>query len=1074
MFDPETARLLRSAPALSGLDSENLPQLLTQRYAELVSARLRGAEGRLARREDDEWPLERIADTYELVTSVIDDEQSKRASAFVAGTAHQILSRQSRAQAEDDVPPLHRDGVDSSVAAGLLFLAAEQYADANEASFSMRTQRNGAIYEIGILAEHLRDLASGKLQSLLERAERWRKSSHQKITLQSRAMHLLVESLITGVEILAADILSVPGPPAGYGRFDSARHAFQRVLELSSHSSTQLDEDMPGLVTMYAGPRHLASLLLAACDGIEPAALTKVQPPSGANAEFWTKWLHHRAKICPYLWRNHREAIEKNFYETGKSAVMVLPTGAGKTTVSSLKIAGVLARKKKVVFLAPTHALVEQLTEDLQEMFPEELLGSVVSSDFDMLMLSNATIKEIEVMTPERCLAMLSFAPSAFADVGLLVFDECHLLSPQSGKIRRALDGMLCLLSFNRITPDADTLFMSAMLKNGQEFSDWIASLTGRDSVFVDLLWKPSRQARGVVIFKDKDLENIRAEALVAHRAQDAKEGRRAEKLRKVGQNKLSIRPWAIWGLQHNWLSKSEKKAICSFTPVSDETVPLTGQLHRNAVRLTPNANQVAAKLAVSAAQNDVKTIVFVNTKTDAVSTADDISEQMDWEVEANKTEGDRWRALELELGGLQHSLLKKGAAAVPHNSSMLRLERDLAERVFRRADGAKVIVATPTLAQGLNLPAQLAILAGDKRASADGREDLEAHELLNAAARAGRAGHLANGVVLLVPEPIISFTKGQRLEGDVVRKLRSILPEDDRCVSIDDPLAVVLDRIIEGKLSDRDVRYTINRMATIQEADNEAGTTTAFNLSRSLGAYAAQKRAKQKEFDRKLAALQAAVAQELNAEIHPSILALSSQSGLPTSVLQRLRAKIESETGSLPINVVGWTNWTLQWLAADAEARDLLLHEVARSIAGATGQKKDTGLSADALQEVTKGVIAWLRGKPLRKIEEHLGGDPDSGRDTKRVCPRARELVGTVIPRGLSFIIGIVSRVVEDVGPFDHQETLDSELMESLTAAVRKGFDSPAKLNYANERKNLLGRVQAHLEWEKDHLSEA
>lgn len=309
MFDPETARLLRSAPPLSGLDTENLPQLLTQRYAELVSARLRGAEGRLARREDDEWPLERIADTYELVTSVLDDEESKRASAFVAGTAHQILSRQFRSQAEEDAPPFHRDGVDSSVAAGLLFLAAEQYADANEASGSMRTKRNGASYEVGILAEHLRDLAGGKLQSLLERADRWRRASHPKTRLQSRAMQTLVESLITGVELLAADILSASARPAGYGRFDSARHAFNRVLELSTHSSAQFDEAMPGLVTMYAGPRHLASLLLATCDGIEQSALTKVPPPSGANVDFWIKWLRHRAKVCPYLWRNHREAI---------------------------------------------------------------------------------------------------------------------------------------------------------------------------------------------------------------------------------------------------------------------------------------------------------------------------------------------------------------------------------------------------------------------------------------------------------------------------------------------------------------------------------------------------------------------------------------------------------------------------------------------------------------------------------------------------------------------------------------------------------------------------------------------
>jgi replicative superfamily II helicase len=38
-------------------------------------------------------------------------------------------------------------------------------------------------------------------------------------------------------------------------------------------------------------------------------------------------------------------------------------------------------------------------------------------------------------------------------------------------------------------------------------------------------------------------------------------------------------------------------------------------------------------------------------------------------------------------------------------------------EQLFRRGDRAKVIVATPTLAQGLNFPALLTVLVGDKRA---------------------------------------------------------------------------------------------------------------------------------------------------------------------------------------------------------------------------------------------------------------------------------------------------------------------------------------------------------------------
>jgi replicative superfamily II helicase len=312
-----------------------------------------------------------------------------------------------------------------------------------------------------------------------------------------------------------------------------------RVLELSAAFDHEHAADLGGdILNAYAGPHHLASLLLAAHDGSSGAALANVPPPEGADPAFWESWLRYRAKSFPFVWPNHRNAIAQGFHQTGRSAVVILPTGAGKTTVSSLKIAGVLARRKKVVFLAPTHALVEQLTEDLQEMFPREILGSVVSSDFDLLFQTGAQLQEIEVMTPERCLAMLSFAPEAFWDVGLLVFDECHLLSPQTGKIRRALDGMLCVLGFSHVAPDADMLFLSAMLKNGEEFAEWIGQLTGRPCVSVDLLWKPSRQARGVLIYKEEELNEAKEAAAAVQAAENKKKGKRTKGLAGCGQQK--------------------------------------------------------------------------------------------------------------------------------------------------------------------------------------------------------------------------------------------------------------------------------------------------------------------------------------------------------------------------------------------------------------------------------------------------------------------------------------------------------------------------------------------------------
>ena len=87
------------------------------------------------------------------------------------------------------------------------------------------------------------------------------------------------------------------------------------------------------------------------------------------------------------------------------------------------------------------------------------------------------------------------------------------------------------------------------------------------------------------------------------------------------------------------------------------------------------------------------------------------------------------WTAVQAELGGAEYSFVQPDKRALPHNGDMIPQERRLAESMFRRDDGSSVIVATPTLAQGMNLPAQLAILAGDKRQDETGRSSLEAHE---------------------------------------------------------------------------------------------------------------------------------------------------------------------------------------------------------------------------------------------------------------------------------------------------------------------------------------------------------
>jgi hypothetical protein len=1061
MFDATTAALLRSAPAMPGLNPANIPALLTRQYANLAAARLRGGDENLDRLVAA-WSLERLADTYEILTSLTTEESVRRPAAFVAGTAQQILARRQAISAGPRPPNIDRDRVDPSIAAAVLFLSAEQYADANEASHAIRTSIDGQLYEAEILSESITDLARGRLNEILARSARWRRGGRYA-SLEERALAALLEALITGIELLAANLLNEAPPELIAGRFDSARRAFEIVLELSATSGSAYLPGVEGATVLsYSGPHHLASLLLAASDGLALASLFAVPPPQGANNETWNNWLKSRAKLAPFVWPNHREAIAKGFYQTGVSSVVVLPTGAGKTTISSLKIAGVLASGKKVVFLAPTHALVDQLTVDLQEMFPADVMGSVVSSDFDLLLLDNAQLRDIEVMTPERCLAMLSFAPEAFQDVGLLVFDECHLLSPEIGRIRRALDAMLCVLGFNHVAPKADMLFLSAMLKNVDDMAAWVAALTGRPCVAVDLPWKPSRQARGVIIYDNAELTQVKGLAAETQRRADAKAGKKAGQLRQAAKNQLNAAPYAIWGLQHNWLTNN--KAACVTNAISDTPVTLAGVIWGSGVRLTPNANDVAVHLAVAASKTGLKSIVFVNTKADAITVAAAISEQTTYLVASTELEDARWKALDKELGGLKHAVIAGPAVAVPHNSAMLKLERDLCEGMFKRPDGARTIVATPTLAQGLNLPAHLAILAGDKRADASGRESLKAHEILNAAARAGRAGHLANGLVLLIPEPIISFNKKNSLSQETVQKLKSILPEDDHCVMVSDPLEVVLDRLMAGETTDADVQYTVNRFAVLREV--EGGTeepTRLFDLNRSLGAYFAKKRNVEAKFEAKVVRLKAAITKAMPGSLDNATAILATQSGLSAQLLMDLRDRIKDEIGELPITIDDWLAWTVAWLDKDSSARNSLLGDVSKSIIAIVGKKAKEPLANGDIEKLLPGIRAWITGESIRQIEIELDGTPDKDARTKRLCPRARELIGTVIPRGLSFTLSLISKIVKDLELYSTQPSLNQQVVEALSAAVRKGYDTPEKLFFASQHKSILSRVQMH-----------
>ncbi|WP_096787429.1 hypothetical protein [Rhodobacter sp. CZR27] len=106
---------------------------------------------------------------------------------------------------------MDRDRIHPAIAAAVLFLVAEQYADAHEAARFIRPEVVEQDYVCTILAEDIRDLARGNFQSILDRAQRRLAAIFAGGPLEHRGMTALFESLVVGVDLFATEVLAQEG-----------------------------------------------------------------------------------------------------------------------------------------------------------------------------------------------------------------------------------------------------------------------------------------------------------------------------------------------------------------------------------------------------------------------------------------------------------------------------------------------------------------------------------------------------------------------------------------------------------------------------------------------------------------------------------------------------------------------------------------------------------------------------------------------------------------------------------------------------------------------------------------------
>jgi len=115
------------------------------------------------------------------------------------------------------------------------------------------------------------------------------------------------------------------------------------------------------------------------------------------------------------------------------------------------------------------------------------------------------------------------------------------------------------------------------------------------------------------------------------------------------------------------------------------------------------------------------------------------------------------------------------------HNTNLLRAEREAVERAYRSKDGGiHVLVATTTLAAGINTPASTVVLAENEFVGEDGRAFTVA-EYKNMAGRAGRLGYNEIGKsIVLADTPMERAQLFQRYVLGVPEDVRSSFEQRD------------------------------------------------------------------------------------------------------------------------------------------------------------------------------------------------------------------------------------------------------------------------------------------------------
>ena len=412
--------------------------------------------------------------------------------------------------------------------------------------------------------------------------------------------------------------------------------------------------------------------------------------------------LLRRRKAEVELWPSQIDAAARST-DQADDLVVSLPTSAGKTRIAELCILRCLAAEKRIVFVTPLRALSAQTESTLQRTFGP--LGKTISALYGSTGVSGVDedairTRHIVVATPEKLDFALRNDPTLLDDVGLLVFDEGHMIGLSEREVRYEVQ-------IQRLLTRADAasrriVCLSAILPDGEQLDDFACWLR-RDQPggLVKNDWRPTRLRYGEVVWG----------------------GQFARLNLRVGEE----RPFV-------------PRYLTGFVP----------PIGKRRTIFPKDLGELCLATAWRLVQDGQSVLVFCPVRAHVEPFADRILDLHSRGALPSLLEVDpamlrTAQALGAEWLGANHPILACLSLGVAiHHGALPTAFRKEIERLLR--DGVlKVTISSPTLAQGLNLSATAVIIHSLHRNQAR----IEAAEFKNVVGRAGRAYVDVEGLVL-------------------------------------------------------------------------------------------------------------------------------------------------------------------------------------------------------------------------------------------------------------------------------------------------------------------------------------